>query len=55
MVTRVYLSRTDEMLGSKVSNAPGMTVSLTHLKFKRERKEDYVREGEKVGIVLQDS
>lgn len=34
---------------------PRMTVSLTHLKFKREHKEDYVRVGEQVGIVLQDS
>lgn len=46
------------MLGSKISNAPRMTVLqflFLHLELGRERKENYMMVGEsKIGIDLQD-
>lgn len=56
MVTRVYLSRTDEMLGSKASNAP-QDDSFSYAFEIQEGMSGRLREGGREGgrIVLQDS
>ena len=45
---RAYLSHTDDLPGSKISNAPendSFTVPFLHLEFRKQCKEDLKKEG----------